>query len=123
MNGFQNTVLTTAVIILIIALVFIGVSLSYASGSTWPPIVPVCPDYWTVDGSGNNTTCVNVKNLGKCMDPNDKKHQVMNFNDPAFAGANGSCAKYTWADKCKLSWDGITYGVKNPCDLADSSGV
>jgi hypothetical protein len=39
----------------------------------------------------------------------------MNFNDPAFSGSNELCAKYRWAKKCKISWDGITYGVDNPC--------
>jgi hypothetical protein len=123
MNGFQKTVLTVAVIILIITLVFIGVSLSYASGSAWPPIVPECPDYWTIDGSGNNTTCVNVKNLGTCVEQGDKGHQIMNFNDPVFSGSNGNCAKYKWADKCNVSWDGISYGVKNPCDVAETAGA
>ena len=43
--------------------------------------------------------------------------QHMNFNLPAFTGSNGTCAKYNWANNCKVSWDGITYGVENPCTV------
>lgn len=108
MNGFQKIVLIAAVIILIIALIFIGMALSYSQDDKWPPMIPQCPDYWTADGSGNNTTCTNVMNLGSC-------DSVMNFNNAPFTGANSNCAKYTWANKCGVSWDGITYGVNNPC--------
>lgn len=111
MDGFQKTVLFAAVIILIVALVFIGVALSSSVNNvTWPPMVADCPDYWTIDGSGNNAVCVNVKDLGTC--PTQK---TMNFNTSAFTGSNELCNKYTWASNCNVSWDGITYGVDNPC--------
>lgn len=114
MDGFQKIVLVAAIIILVIALIFISISLYKATYSTsWPPMVPACPDYWQIDGSGNNTTCTNIKNLGTCNPQSG--HLAMNFNDALFTGANGTCAKYTWANKCGVSWDGITYGVNNPC--------
>lgn len=110
MDGFQKFILFAAIIILVLALIFIGVMLSKGKSQTqWPPIVPECPDYWLADGSGNNTTCVNVKNLGTCQ------QNTMNFNTPTFTGTNSLCAKYTWANNCGVSWDGITYGVNNPC--------
>lgn len=116
MEGFQKMVLITAIVILIIALVIIGIALSYAKANEeWPPIVPECPDYWVIDGSGNNTTCTNVKDLGICPAKSGEKHQIMNFQGYAFTGDNGACNKYNWAKKCKVSWDGITYGVQNPC--------
>jgi len=116
MEGFQKIVLYSAIIILIIALVIIGISLSQAkSTQVWPPIVPNCPDYWTAEGSENNATCINLKNLGTCKATGQNKHLTMNFNTAPFAGENASCAKYTWAKKCGVSWDGITYGVNNPC--------
>ena len=108
MNGFQKIVLIAAIIILIIALIFIGMALSYSQDKHWPPIVPQCPDYWEADGSGNNSTCTNVKNLGTC-------NSVMNFNSAPYTGASGTCAKYNWANNCGVTWDGITYGVNNPC--------
>jgi len=115
MEGFQKIVLIGAIIILIIALIFIGIALSYSKNKMWPPMVPSCPDYWQIDGSGNNTTCTNIKDLGSCPSQSGQPHLVMNFNNPAFTGANGLCAKYTWAKNCNISWDGITYGVNNPC--------
>jgi hypothetical protein len=39
----------------------------------------------------------------------------MNFNTSAFTGSQGACNKYNWATKCNVTWDGITYGVSNPC--------
>ena len=119
MEGFQKAVLIVAVIILIIALVVMGLVLaSGKKGETWPPLVSDCPDWWVIDGSGNNATCSNVKDLGVCPANSGDKHQVMNFNSSAFTGDNGTCAKYNWANKCKVSWDGITYGIDNPCSTS-----
>jgi len=112
MEGFQKIVIFSAIIILIIALVIIGTSLSYAKGQNWPPMTPECPDYWRVSG---NSKCINVKDLGTCPPKSNNKHLRMNFNIPAFSGSQGNCNKYTWANKCGISWDGITYGVDNPC--------
>jgi hypothetical protein len=52
--NFQRIVMVIAIIMLIAALIFIGYAL-YAQTSTitWPPEIPKCPDYWTVDASGN----------------------------------------------------------------------
>jgi hypothetical protein len=126
MEGFQKIILTIAVVILIVTLVFMGIVLRKAKGDeAWPPIVPACPDWWILDGSGNNSTCVNVKDLGTCStQTTNQKHQTMNFNEGAFAGSNGvssDCSKYNWAKKCQVSWDGITYGVENPCSTTSST--
>ena len=40
----------------------------------------------------------------------------MNFNNAPYTGDNGTCNKYIWAKKCGVTWDGITYGVENPCN-------
>lgn len=110
MEGFQKFVLLAAIIILIITLVIIGFALRKAKREeSWPPMVPECPDYWRLDETGSTPTCFNQMNLGNCSD------RRMNFNTPNFTGAQGMCNKYTWATRCGVSWDGITYGVKNPC--------
>ena len=116
MEGFQKIVLIIAIIVLIVTLVFIGLVLNSSSSETWPPLVAECPDWWIADGSGNNTTCINVKDLGVCPAQSGKKHQTMNFNSSVFTGSDGTCAKYNWANKCDVTWDGITYGVENPCN-------
>ena len=121
-GSFQKIVLFAAIIILIIALVVIGIALSVTKNRhKWPPIVSDCPDWWISDGSGNNSTCINVKDLGVCPAATGEPHQVMNFNQQQFTGSNGTCAKYTWANNCNVSWDGITYGVDNPCNSSSSS--
>ena len=52
--NFQRIVLIIAIVMLIAAMIFIGYAL-YRQSSTiaWPPETPTCPDYWTVDASGN----------------------------------------------------------------------
>jgi len=115
MRGFQKIVLFSAIIVLIIALIIIGITLSYGQKQQWPPVITSCPDYWTLDGSGNNTTCINVKDLGTCSATGNDKHLVMDFNTSVFTGSQGTCNKYKWANNCGVSWDGITYGVNNPC--------
>jgi len=116
MASFQKIVLYTAIVILIIILVIIGIAFSYSSNQDWPPIIPECPDYWISDGSGNDSQCINVKNLGICPPKAGDKFLKMNFNTDPFTGDNGDCSKYNWSTKCKVSWDGINYGVSNPCE-------
>jgi hypothetical protein len=110
MGGFQKTVLIIALVILLIVLLVVGGSLMAAKANpTWPPMVPNCPDWWVSDGSGNASRCLNPKSLGTCSE------KYMDFNKSVFTGDNGACAKYKWASKCNVAWDGITYGVNNPC--------
>ena len=123
MEGFQKIVLFSAIIILIVALVIIGIALSKGKGQQWPPMIPDCPDYWRIDGSGNNTKCINVKDLGTCPAPSGQKHLTMNFNNSPYTGSDGTCQKYTWATGCEISWDGITYGVSNPCTTSTTSST
>ena len=113
MAGFQKIIMFSAIIVLIVLFIFFAIALSQASSAkSWPPIASQCPDYWKINGSGDNLSCTNTKNLGTCKD-----QHTMNFNTPLFSGANGNCAKYTWANNCKVSWDGITYGTNNPCQI------
>ncbi len=118
MERFQTTVLVIAIIVLIVILIIIGMTLSTAKkNKPWPPMNAQCLDYWEIDGSGN---CVDTMDLAKLKCPNGNVtstngHSTMNFNTPPYVGAKGACAKYNWAKQCGLSWDGVTYGVKNPC--------
>jgi len=122
MEAFQKTVLIAAVVILIVSLLVIGAILhGSASSKPWPPNVSACPDWWVVDGSGNRQKCINVKDLGVCKPQGNQPHQIMDFSTSAFTGSNGACNKYTWATNCKVTWDGITYGVDNPCNSSSSS--
>jgi hypothetical protein len=116
--GFQTIVLVVSIIVLIIILVIIGITLSKASyEEQWPPVVGECPDYW-VDMSGNGEACFNSHSLGRCNIPTEGDKGTMNFNQSPFTGDNGLCSKYRWATSCKVTWDGITSGVSNPCDTS-----
>ena len=119
---FQKLVLIIAIILLLVILVVIGIMLSKSNAeANWPPVVGECPDYW-VDMSGNGEACFNSNSLGRCNIPgesnkrnNQNNLNTMNFNKLPFTGNEGNCSKYRWATACKVTWDGITSGVKNPC--------
>jgi len=113
MEKFQRIIIKFAVVLLIISLILIVILMNNnTKPEQWPPLIGDCPDYW-VDTSGNGSNCVNVKNLGKCTS--------MDFTIPCFTGSQGLCYKYKWANKCGVSWDGITYGVENSCPSDPSS--
>ena len=81
------------------------VSLHTPVPEVWPPMTAQCPDYWELSADNH---CINPKQLGSCAGP-------VNFNTSLFQGSQGACNKYTWATKCGVAWDGVTYGVKSPC--------
>ena len=114
--NFQSIVMIVATVILIFALATIGVALSNLnSGIKYPPVIADCPDYWSISkkpadhGSDSSQTpeftCNNDKELGHvdvvgCT--------VFNSSDSKYKGIGGLCAKKQWADKCDVTWDGVT---------------
>lgn len=91
------------------------------SNMSWRLPPQPCPDYWVDTGISG---CYNIKGLGTCTsamigkgNENEKdkyKHYYMNFEN--LEGGNTLCNKQKWANKCNISWDGITYGYgTNPC--------
>lgn len=112
---FQKIIVAIAIIVLILVLVFVGIALSKSKQTAqWPPIVGNCPDYW-LDLTGNGSSCFNEQSLGKCNIPSPDDKNVMDFSASPYNTVDGNCAKYTWAKNCGVAWDGITYGVSNPC--------
>lgn len=122
MQSFQKFVLISAIVVLIVVLVLIGFALNNVNESVWPPVIGDCPDYW-LDMSGNGSVCANVKNLGNgtCKPAGSDKYLTMDFSQPAFLGGNAMCSKYKWATSCGVTWDGITYGVENPCSASGTN--
>ena len=120
--NFQRIIIIIAIVLLILCLIMIGLVLVNSKNTDQcPPMIGDCPDYW-IDMSGNGANCVNIKNLGTCNTNTGKNnYQTMNFNQAPFTGSNGLCTKYKWANSCKLSWDGITYGAGNPCDVSGNT--
>lgn len=111
MASIQSIIMTSAVVILLIILITIGINISMAQNKqAWPPVTGKCPDYWLDLGKDGSQCVVNTRNdnAGAATSP-------MNFNTSTFMGSTGNCAKYNWATSNNVSWDGITYGVPNPC--------
>ena len=112
---YQQIILLITVSMLVIILVmFFFFTKKTTTNKTWPPIIGDCPDYW-VDLSGNGTACYNKQNLGTCNKHTDIDKNTMNFNVAPYNSDTTNCSKYTWATNCGVTWDGITYGVTNPC--------
>jgi hypothetical protein len=106
---FQKIVATVAIVILIIALCFIGIALyRQTTSSNYPPVIANCPDYWDVSGN----LCINSMDLGKakCTAPSNvcKGSKCMDFSTPQWNNTSSMCQKYKWAQGCDLTWDGIT---------------
>jgi len=107
MGTFRKTIVVVAIILLIISLVMIGMSMGNSKyNQKFPPIVAECPDYWI----RKNNLCINKKNIGAQI-----CHSNMDFTNSAqWTGSDGLCNKKSWAQKCNLTWDGVTNNI-NAC--------
>ena len=108
LGPFQRNVVIIAIVVLIIALAWIGYQLLSEAGESrrWPPIVLNCPDYW-MDKSGDGSVCTNPHKLGtmtnKCAGPRNFKGMTSYANNGAKI-----CALKTEMNACNLTWDGVT---------------
>lgn len=126
---FKTIVLFSALILLIVILILIGVSLSYSKTSTWPPMVPKCPDFWVASKNENDeTVCTDVNGLldvdhlpSTCTRLDQgRSGDVYTFKTNVFMN---DCARHKWAaNECRVAWDGISYGygVKTPCEETET---
>ena len=132
---FQKTVLTIAIVLLIICLIFIGAML-YSSkySAKFPPVNSACPDYWVDLGpskeNGNKSMCVPPGYV------NPETGQPVSPPIPGYGSDDGSCrqpqyvdgsAKMSsselcdnsrWAKKCNYSWNGVT-NDPNACNKSN----
>lgn len=107
--GFYKTSIIVAIIHLIIFLAILGVVMSNMKNTKniFPNEIPVCPDFYTYDGSSNclanthiytfSSTSCNTFNLNKDS-----------YKNPGIGSTSGLCSKKTDAQNCNVSWDGIT---------------
>lgn len=104
MSSFQSIVMSISVVLLILCLIFVGISLYRNKyNKQFPPIMANCPDFWIDESIKNNgSKCVNVQNLG-----NGQCAKTMDFSKSMWNGPDGLCAKSKWARSCDLTWDGI----------------
>ena len=154
--NFQKGVVIFFGILLVVILIFLGVTLNKSNASEpWPPATSACPDYW-LDFPYNTTSGVPIPNYvagSQCVGTNDATNVAgMNLGNiipnPAtginpkggpkitgvynlsgtvggytFTGTNGACHKRDWATANGISWDGITYGVSNPCYATETTTI
>jgi hypothetical protein len=114
---FRKKVMVFFLILLVIILFIMAFMINDKSSNTdWPPYVANCPDYW-LDLSSNGSQCYNVKSLGKCGIPTSNNKNTIDFTSDLYTGSDGDCNKQKWANKCEVTWDGLTYGYgkKDPC--------
>lgn len=103
-----NLLIICGVGVLLLFLFVIGI-LIYSSNSktiSYPPYVSDCPDYWyeSFDKETNiGSKCYNVKHLGS-----SDCQEYMDFSTSDWTGSDSLCKKQTWANNCKVTWDGIT---------------
>jgi hypothetical protein len=128
MELFYIIVLGIALVILIIILAIIGVGMkNHGNSGDWPPVEGTCPDYWTVDGSGNcviplTSTSRNVGSIftngnlnlssntpGFSSSTLTTSTPNINFNDPYYI----TCNKQKWAKTNGIYYDG--YSNYNNC--------
>jgi len=121
MTSFNSLVLTIAIVILVICLALIGWGIYetvYGKDAKWPPIMSTCPDFWntTTSFSGGDlkkpvTMCNNTLKLGK----GGSNHFCDKFN---VNNLKSNCSKYTLANTCDITWDGITdnHALKQKCN-------
>jgi hypothetical protein len=111
MASFQSTVVYIALTLLIIFLIFIGISLyKNKSNSQYPPVAANCPDYWLDESTGSGVKCYNAKNLGNSSCP-----KTLDFSAPFWSSDKGMCMKKSMALRCNLTWDGVTNGNSMVC--------
>lgn len=115
MDSTNITIIIVAVI-LVILLLYVAFSMKKSNNTNWPPSVSKCPDFWVdVSTAGDGSKCINPHHIGTCNLPSKGNDNEKNFDVAPFNDDDGNCQKYRWATKCNVSWDGITYGVTNPC--------
>ena len=105
MNGFQQTVVIIATIILIICLIMIGIALRNKNKtSVFPPVIASCPDYWIADPDDKTgKSCI----PGGIIPPPDKPN-CKTFPPHNKDKSWSRCHKHQWAVHCGLNWDGIS---------------
>ena len=117
LSFFNSIVLQIAVILLIITLAFVGYIINNSiRGSTvkFPPVIGVCPDYWSATEDKNGTPiCVNTIKIGNADNTNSNSNTNSNCDQFITNSIATTCDKYSLAKSCCISWDGITNNQDN----------
>lgn len=107
-NLFISTILSVLLLLAIMAVIM------YFSNKKqiFPAISQPCPDYYTMDTSGNCSINKSVWNIGVTTSKRtDLSCNTVNFSklsNPGMGPTSGLCSKQRWAQDCTVTWDGIT---------------
>jgi hypothetical protein len=104
--SFQYTLLKVASFVLIMFWVFVGYKM-YKERLTNAEkrVIGSCPDYWSLKEDGQ---CFNINNLGTSNSEMPDCALTIDFSKQPWNLQDGLCRKKRWAQKCQLTWDGIT---------------
>jgi hypothetical protein len=119
MLSFYTIVIIIAIVILVIALTIIGVTLTNKKNNIeFPDYQNACPDFWTLDSSGNRCKPINGINIplsskivsaathvGIGLNNDNTKIEYIDLSDDKWVSV---CDKASWAKKSGILWDGVT---------------
>lgn len=115
--GFYTTVLSIAIIILILVLAFLGWTMSKQKDTVkFPKLQTDCPDFWGIEKDGAKTYCKQPEQGMINSGSADAVNTAPGFKDGKFdfansgwsAGGNAVCAKKKWANSHGINWDTVT---------------
>jgi len=104
---FYTSLFVGTFIFLIVILCIVGYYMSISKKKqTYPPSIADCPDYYSLDATGS---C----KIGTSIEASKAICNVENFKQTKYTKegndfTSGLCAKKMWANKCEITWDGIT---------------
>ena len=117
-DSFYTTVLTIAVVVLILVLAFLGWTMSKQKDTdNFPKLQTTCPDFWSIDNNvTGNTYCIQPEQGKVNSGSADAVNNAPGFKDGKFdfansgwsAGGNAVCAKKKWANSHGINWDTVT---------------
>ena len=120
-DSFYTTVLTIAIVVLILVLAFLGWTMSKQKETdNFPKLQTTCPDFWKIEKDGVKTYCVQPSsgqvnsgdassNLnGVAVAPGFENGKFDFANSGWSAGGNAVCAKKKWANSHGINWDTVT---------------
>jgi hypothetical protein len=104
---FYTTLFVSTMIFLVVILCIIGYFMSISKKKqTYPPSIADCPDYYSLNSNGSCKIGANIKASDIMCNSEDFKQDK--YKKEGYDFTSGLCAKKMWANKCEVTWDGIT---------------
>ena len=109
--GFQKNVLVVALVILVIAIVFMAAIIQASEEKKkWPPEISTCPPYYKLVHEGDERIphCQFIDSNRVIGDPDGGGNECRKFSLMEGNRRRDNNWKKTWAQRCKVHWDGIS---------------